>query len=266
MMCIVLNVLFRASLKQPTATLRQGVFARLMNQRCVQQPNRCCFPPVSREMPTVSCMGHLAPWCLSLFIVRGFPITRAGRGHFLSALSTEKCVHNAWCCHRACKAQSGPCTVWSRLDSWAKAPKKEWEIECKSLERKRVWMLIRNWAIGSGCHVDIQSSQTWGFYIIGLHSLRERFLKKACKIIFFLVVGYLKSGKCQPVLSPQLHSAAEQQAFTAKCAAIIYLILFHKTSRRAVSMEGKWSDGREGKIDRQNESISSLTESSCGNM
>lgn len=53
-----------------------------MNQRSIEQPNRCCFPPVSREMPTLSCMGHLAPWCLSLFIVSGFPITRAGRGHF----------------------------------------------------------------------------------------------------------------------------------------------------------------------------------------
>ena len=86
-------------LKQLTATLRRGVFVRLMNQRCIQQPNRCCSPPVSREMPTVSCTGHLAPWCLSLFIVRRFPITRAGRGHLLSTLSAERCIHNAWRCH-----------------------------------------------------------------------------------------------------------------------------------------------------------------------
>lgn len=70
-----------AFLKRLTVTLRWGMFVRVMNQHCSQQPNRCCSPPVSREIPMVSCTGHLAPWCLSLFIVREFPITRASRGH-----------------------------------------------------------------------------------------------------------------------------------------------------------------------------------------
>lgn len=49
------------SVKRLTVPLRRGVFARLMNQRCSERPNRCCFPSVSREVPTPSCTGHLAP-------------------------------------------------------------------------------------------------------------------------------------------------------------------------------------------------------------
>lgn len=155
--------------KRLTVTLRRGVFVRLMNQRCFQQPNRCCSPPVSREMPTVSCTGHLAPWCLSLFIVRGFPITRAGRGHFLSTLSTEKCLHNAWCCHGG---QSSPCSEWY-LDSWSKAPEKEWEIDY--LERESVWTQTFEqglWVV----HVILiySAHKAERFYIIALCGLGER--------------------------------------------------------------------------------------------
>lgn len=163
-------------LKQLTATLRRGVFVRLMNQRCIQQPNRCCSPPVSREMPTVSCTGHLAPWCLSLFIVRGFPITRAGRGHFLSTLSTERCVHNAWRCHGAREAESGPCSAWSCPDSWAE----EWETEQESLERiwsSSVVMLIHKFEPGLWALGDVliyRAFKVVRFYIIALCGLRER--------------------------------------------------------------------------------------------
>lgn len=177
---IVFNSPLSTFLKELTATLRRGVFVRLMNQRCIQQPNRCCSPPVSREMPTVSCTGHLAPWCLSLFIVRGFPITRAGRGHFLSTLSTERHIHTAWCCHGACKAKSVPCSVWSYLDSWSEAWGKQWEIEWKSLERiwsSSVGMLIHKFEQGLWA-VDVmliyRAFRVVRFYVIALCGLRER--------------------------------------------------------------------------------------------
>lgn len=47
---IVLNSPLSTFLKELTVTLKRGVFVRLMNQRCIQQPNRCYSPPVSREM------------------------------------------------------------------------------------------------------------------------------------------------------------------------------------------------------------------------
>lgn len=62
-------------------------------------------------------------------------------------------------------------------------------------------------------------------FILGLQGLGERFFYyyffKSCKInVFFfcsfLVVGYLKSRKYEPVLSPQLHSAAEAAGIHCK--------------------------------------------------
>lgn len=139
-----------------------------MNQRCIQQPNRCCSPPVSREIPTVSCTGHLAPWCLSLFIVRRFPITRASRGHFWHT-STERCVHIAHCCHWAFEGECGPCSAGSCLDSWTEDWNKEWETEQESTERIKCWDSDTwVWArpVSFGCHVDIQSFQSWGFILL----------------------------------------------------------------------------------------------------
>lgn len=166
---IVLNSPFSAFLKQLTVTLRRGVFVRLMNQRCIQQPNRCCSPPVSREMPTVSCTGHLAPWCLSLFILRGFPITRAGRGHFLSTLSRESYVHNTWRCRDACKTESGPCSAWSCLDSWTELGEKNERLS-KSPWRESGHQVLGCWSIclrkGYGDYVDVQTFQSGGFILL----------------------------------------------------------------------------------------------------
>lgn len=64
-----------------------------------------------------------------------------------------------------------------------------------------------------------------GGFILGLQGFGERsffFFFKSCKInvflffFFSLVVGYLKSRKYQPVLSPQLHSAAEAAGIHCK--------------------------------------------------
>lgn len=62
-----------------------------------------------------------------------------------------------------------------------------------------------------------------GGFILGLQGLGERFFfflnmqnKRFFVLFFSLVVGYLKSRKYQPVLSPQLHSAAEAAGIHCK--------------------------------------------------
>lgn len=199
----------------------RGVFVRLMNQRCVQQPNRCCSPPVSREMPMVSCTGHLAPWCLSLFIVRGFPITRAGRGHFLSTLSTERCVHNTWRCHRAREAESGPCSAWSCLDSWTEARGEKSERLSKSPWKESGHQVFGCWYIGfsKDCGLWVlcwytELSKLWRFILL-LCVASER--KDVKKLPFptkkswnqFFFSWLLRKSQPLPAPSPQLYSVAE---------------------------------------------------------
>lgn len=268
---IVWNSPLGAFVKQLTVTLRRGVFVRLMNQRCIQQPNRCCSPPVSREMPTVSCTGHLAPWCLSLFIVRGFPITRAGRGHFLSTLSTERCVHNACRCHGAREAESGPCSAWSCLDSWTEARGKERETEQESLER--IWSssdgMIHKFEQGlwaAGVMLIYGAFKVVWFYITALCGLRQRKRRMWTPLQKTFKCARKKSQRCLCRLhilcsrSSRHSLQSVQENFTS-----YFLSCDIEGSRINAGEMEQWM--KKGETDRQNESISSLTEeSSHGNM